>query len=170
MGVNISDILLREKRSITDFKGKWIAIDAYNTIYQFLSSIRQPDGTPLMDSKERVTSHLTGLLYRTTNLLEAGIKPTFVFDGEPHDLKSDTLDRRRKVKEKAEAAWEEALEEGDLVKARMKAQQTSRLTPDMVDTSKELLGYFGIPCLQAPRDGEAQASYMAERGDVWAAA
>lgn len=170
MGVNISDIVPKTKRDISDFKGKWVAIDAYNTIYQFLSIIRQPDGTPLSDSKGRTTSHLTGLLYRTTNLMESGINPVFVFDGEPHELKSGTIEDRRYIREKAREAWKTALEEGDMERARSKAQQTSVLTTEMVNTSKELLGFLGIPCVQSPRDGEAQASYMATKGHVWAAA
>jgi flap endonuclease-1 len=170
MGVNISDIVPREKRTLDDFKDKWVAVDAYNTLYQFLSSIRQPDGMPLSDSKGRVTSHLTGLLFRTTSLLETGIKPIYVFDGEPHDLKSDTLAHRRSIKEKAKKEWKLALEEGDLDKAKSKAQATSHLTAEMVETSKELLGYLGVPCVQSIADGEAQASYMAKKGDVWAVA
>ncbi|UCG69892.1 MAG: flap endonuclease-1 [Thermoplasmata archaeon] len=170
MGVNISDIVPKTKRDISDFKGKWVAIDAYNTIYQFLSIIRQPDGTPLSDTKGRTTSHLTGLLYRTTNLMESGINPVFVFDGEPHDLKSGTIEDRRFIREKAREEWKSALEEGDLERARSKAKQTSVLTTEMVNTSKELLGFLGIPCVQSPGDGEAQASYMAIKGHVWAAA
>jgi flap endonuclease-1 len=170
MGVNISDILTRERRTIDDFKGKWIAIDAHNTLYQFISIIRQPDGTPLMDSQDRITSHLTGLLFRTSNFLDAQIKPVFVFDGKPHELKEGTLLGRRRVKERAKLEWQQALDEGDLEKAKSKAQQTSVLTPEMVETSKEFLGYFGVPCVQAPADGEAQASYMAAKSDVWASA
>ena len=170
MGVNISDIVPRAKRSLTDLKGKWVAIDAYNTLYQFLSIIRQPDGTPLKDSQGRTTSHLTGLLYRTTNLMETGVKLVYVFDGKPHELKSDTIEGRRQIKEKAKEEWKIALEKGDLERARTKAQQTSVLTSDMVDASNELLRCLGIPCVQSPRDGEAQASYMASKGHVWAAA
>ncbi len=170
MGVNISDIIVRKKAEISDFEGKWIAVDAYNTLYQFLSIIRQPDGTPLMDSEGRVTSHLTGLLFRLSNFLDAGIKPVFVFDGIPPDLKSDTLEERRQIKEKAQKEWEEALAEGDIERARIKAQATSVLTSEMVDTTKKFLGYFGVPHVEAPADGEAQASYMAQKKDVWATA
>lgn len=170
MGVNISDIVPKTKRNLSHFKGKWVAIDAYNTLYQFLSIIRQPDGTPLKDSEGRTTSHLAGLLYRTSNLMETGVKPVYVFDGKPHELKSPTLEGRRYVKEKAREEWKIALEEGDLERARTKAQQTSVLTSEMVDASKQLLGYLGVPCVQSPRDGEAQASYMAKKGHVWAAA
>jgi flap endonuclease-1 len=123
-----------------------------------------------MDSKGRVTSHLTGLLYRTTSLADSGLKLVFVFDGEPHELKSDTLEGRRHVKERAQEEWKKALEEGDLEKAKSKAQQTSRLTFEMAETSKKLLDYLGIPHVQSPGDGEAQASYMASKGHVWAAA
>lgn len=170
MGVNISDIVPKTKRSLSHFKGKLVAIDAYNTIYQFLSIIRQPDGTPLKDSEGRTTSHLAGLLYRTTNLLETGVKPIYVFDGKPHELKSGTIEDRRYTREKAREEWKIALEEGDIERARTKAQQTSVLTSAMVDKSKELLGYLGVPCIQSPGDGEAQASYMASKGHVWAAA
>jgi len=99
MGVQISEIIPRKEISISDLKGKVIAIDAFNTLYQFLTTIRQVDGTPLMDSKGRITSHLSGLFYRFTNLLREGIKPVFVFDGEVPDLKHKELAERNRRKE-----------------------------------------------------------------------
>jgi len=51
MGVNLKDLITPEPISFSDLKGKTIAVDALNSLYQFLASIRQPDGTPLMDSK-----------------------------------------------------------------------------------------------------------------------
>jgi len=87
MGVNLKDLITPEPISFSDLKGKTIAVDALNSLYQFLASIRQPDGTPLMDSKKNVTSHLSGILYRTIRLLELGIKPVYVFDGKPPALK-----------------------------------------------------------------------------------
>lgn len=75
MGVPIGDLVPRKEIDLENLYGKKIAIDALNAIYQFLSTIRQRDGTPLMDSKGRITSHLSGLFYRTINLMEAGIKP-----------------------------------------------------------------------------------------------
>ena len=152
-----------------ELMGRSVAIDGYNTLYQFLSSIRQPDGTLLEDSHGRVTSHLSGAFQRTANLLEAGIRPVFVFDGKPNPLKIGTLTARKERKTKAQKQWEEALEKGDMETARTKAQQTSRLTRDMVAQAVELLGYMGVPCVDAPEEGEAQASYMAEKGDVYAA-
>jgi len=170
MGVNISEIVPSQPRKLEDFKGKIIAIDAYNALYQFLSIIRQPDGTPLMDSKGRITSHLSGLIYRTSNFLQAGIKPVYVFDGEPHKLKGETIESRQFLREKAMEEWKIALEEGDIERARTKAQQASRLTREMVDQSKLLLQKMGLPYIQAPSEGEAQASEMARKGDVWACA
>jgi flap endonuclease-1 len=169
MGVDISDIVGGSTCTLDELKGRKIAIDGYNTLYQFLSSIRQPDGTPLMDSKGRVTSHLSGTFQRTANLLEAGIRPVFVFDGKPNPLKLGTLRLRKERKEKAREQWKEALEKGDLETARVKAQQTSKLTKDMVVQAVELLDHMGVPSIDAPEEGEAQASYMAARGDVYAA-
>lgn len=168
MGVNISDIVEKKKRTIQDFKNKKIAVDAHNTLYQFLSIIRQPDGTPLKDEKGRVTSHLAGLLYRTANLVESDIKIVYVFDGKPHELKTKTVDFRRNIREKAKEEWKEALAKGDIEVARKKAQQSSYLTSEMIEEAKQLLTYMGIPIVQAPSEGEAQASYMTKKGDVWA--
>jgi flap endonuclease-1 len=69
MGVNLRDLVTPHIISLEELKGKVLAIDGYNALYQFLAIIRQPDGTPLKDSKGRVTSHLSGIFYRTANLL-----------------------------------------------------------------------------------------------------
>ena len=170
MGVDLGGLIPAKKIALSDLSGRTIAIDAYNALYQFLSIIRQPDGTPLMDSKGRVTSHISGLLYRTANLVEAGIKPVYVFDGPSHPLKRSTIAERVSRKEAAEKEWKEALEKGDVETARTKAMQTSRLTKEMVEQSKTLLQAMGLPYIQAPSEGEAQASHMARKGDVFACA
>ncbi|NLK25635.1 MAG: flap endonuclease-1 [Euryarchaeota archaeon] len=169
MGVNISNIVPVENMRLEDLNGRAVAIDAYNAIYQFLSIIRGPDGTPLKDSYGRVTSHLTGLLYRTVNLLEAGVQPAYVFDGKPHELKSQTLAERSERRSRAREEWKEAISEGDIERARCKATQSSRMTNEIAESSRILLTYMGIPVIQAPEEGEAQAAYMASKGDVWAA-
>jgi len=170
MGVNLSPIVTAQEIELEDLRGKTVAVDAYNTIFQFLSIIRQPDGKPLMDAEGRVTSHLSGLLYRTANLIEAGIEPSFVFDGKPNELKAGTIEERIARREKARQEYEEALAEGDMKKAFSKAQQTSRITPEILETSKKLISLMGLPVIQAPSDGEAQAAYMCGKGDVYAAA
>jgi len=170
MGINLADIVTFEPRTLEDFSGKVLAIDAFNTLYQFLAIIRQPDGTPLMDHQGRVTSHLSGIIYRVSNFVAAGIKPAFVFDGEPPRLKARTIVARGEIKRRAEREWREAVEIGDLATARTKAMQTSRLTGEMVDQSKRLLDLLGIPGVQAPAEGEAQASAMARVGVAYAAA
>ena len=109
MGVNLSGLVEPRNIELSELSGRSVAIDAYNTIYQFLSIIRQPDGYPLTDGQGRVTSHLSGLLHRTANLIEAGIEPSFVFDGKPHELKMGTLNERRERREKAEKEWEQAV-------------------------------------------------------------
>ena len=170
MGVDINDIIESRVISFGDLKGKIIAIDAYNALYQFLSIIRQPDGTPLRDSMGRVTSHLSGLLYRTSNYVAEGIKPVYVFDGCPPDLKMRTVEERIEIRKKAAEEWEEMLKKGEIEEARIRAQQASFLTKGMVSEAKKLLDYMGIPWVQAPSEGEAQAAYMARKGDAYASA
>jgi len=173
VGVNIREIIPPEAIKTIDLsflKYKVVAIDAYNALYQFLTAIRQPDGTPLMDSKGRVTSHLSGLFYRTINLVENGIKIVYVFDGKPPEMKYAEIERRKKVKSEAVKKYEEAIKRGDLEAARRYAQMASKLTDDMVQDAKRLLDAMGIPYVQAKAEGEAQAAYIAKKGDAWAAA
>jgi len=170
MGVNLSDLVIRKPITLDALQGKVIAIDAYNALYQFLATIRQPDGTPLMDSRGNITSHLSGLLYRTINLLEKGIKPVYVFDGKPPEMKDLEILKRMKIKKEAEKKYEEALKRGDLEAARKYAQRALRLTEPMVRSAKTLLELMGIPYVQAPSEGEAQAAYMTRKGDAWATA
>ena len=170
MGVNLKPIIVKRDISFNEIKGRKIAIDAYNALYQFLATIRQIDGKPLMDSQGNVTSHLNGLLYRTVNLLEKDIRPVYVFDGKPPELKKAEILRRMEQKSEAIIKYEEALKRGDLEEARIYAQQTSKLTTYMVDEAKKLLTYLGVPWVQAPSEGEAQAAYMVVKGDVWASA
>jgi len=164
LGVNLRDLVPKTTIKLEDLSGKSIAIDAYNALYQFLAIIRQPDGTPLKDSSGRVTSHLSGLLYRTSNLVELGIKPVYIFDGAPPALKEVEIKRRMKVKEQALVLYERALKEGKTEEARMYAQATSHLKDYMTEDSKKLLDLMGIPWIQAPSEGEAQAAHLTKRG------
>ncbi len=170
MGVKFKDIVSPEEISLKDLEGRTVAIDAYNTIYQFLSGIRQRDGSPLMDQNGNVTSHLSGILYRTASIVDKGIKPIYVFDGESHEHKAKTLEQRRAIKEEAMEKWREAKAAGNIEEARKFAIRTSRMSPYILESSKKLLDYMGIPYVQAVGEGEAQGAYMVEQGDAWAVA
>ena len=170
MGVKFKDIVSPEEISLKDLEGRTVAIDAYNTIYQFLSGIRQRDGSPLMDHNGNVTSHLSGILYRTSSIVDKGIKPIYVFDGESHEHKAKTLEQRRAIKEEAMEKWEEAKAAGNIDDMRKFAIRTSRMSPYILESSKKLLEYMGIPYVQAIGEGEAQGAYMVEQGDAWAVA
>ena len=167
MGVALRDIIAEYKTPVTwEALPGIAAIDANNALYQFLTIIRQPDGTPLMDRRGRVTSHLSGILFRMASFMEKGIKPVFVFDGKPAALKQATIDERRKLRDTAGEKWKEALERGDEEEAYKQARSSTRVDAAIIGTSKELLGLMGIPIVQAPGEGEAQASYMVAKGDA----
>jgi len=170
MGTKINELVKEIKRKITfeNLHNRKIAIDAFNTIYQFLAIIRQRDGTPLKDYNGNVTSHLSGLFYRTINFIEHDIKPIYVFDGKPSELKMETIRERRKVKEEAKVKMIKAQEAEDFQEAKKFAQMTSRLDSDMIEESKKLIIYMGIPIVEASSEGEAQSAYLVEKGDAWA--
>jgi flap endonuclease-1 len=166
MGTQITPLLKTEDISFEDLRGKVLVVDAFNILYQFLSSLRMRDGTPLKDSKGNVTSHLNGLFLRSTNLMKRGMKLVFVFDGEHPELKAKEIERRKGLKEKARVKYDDAVEKEDIEAMRKYSMQTTSLTKDMVKEAKELLGALGIPVIQAPSEGEAQAAYMVKKNDA----
>jgi flap endonuclease-1 len=168
MGVKLGDLVVKHPLSESDLRGRVLTMDAYNMIYQFLTSIRTPEGFPLTAPGGRVVSHLKGLFARSVNLLSSNIRPVFIFDGVPHPLKRGTLDLRRERKARAMAEWEKALEDGDLDRARSKAAQTSRITEEMANDAWLLLGLLGIPCIRAMSEGEAQAAHICAKGEAYA--
>lgn len=170
MGVQISNILPKKEIEIIDLSGKTIAVDAFLWLHQFLSIIRQPDGTPLKDFKGRVTSHLSGIFYRSAKLIEKNIKSVWVFDGEAPSFKEKTTRERRSLKEEAHKKWKDALEKGDLIEARKAAQMTTTLNDEILEQSKNLLEYMGMPVIQAPSEGEAQCAYLCEKNLAYAVA
>lgn len=94
-------------------------------------------------------------------MAEHGLKLVFVFDGAPPVLKAREVEKRRAVKKKYEADHAAAIARGDMAAAYSKATMTSRLTREMVAEARELLRLMGVPTVQAPSEGEAQAAYMA---------
>jgi len=171
MGVLLTPIIIKQSLTLEDLRRKRLAVDTNGELYQFLALIRLRDGSPLRDSHGRITSHLSGLFYRTTRLMtDYAPELVFVFDGKPPVLKLEEIARRRSIKERYDAEHALAIEAGDLAKAYSKATMTSRLTRDMTDEARELLKLMGLPVIQAPSEGEAQASHMARRSSVWAAA
>ncbi len=162
MGLNIREIIPRKEIEISDLKDKLVFVDAYNMLYQFLSTIRQPDGTPLMDNKKRVTSHLSGIFYRNVNLLSDRIKLVYVFDGKPPEQKGKTHEIRSEGRELAKNRYEEARQEEDLEGMKRYSSQLIKLNDEMIQESKDLLEAMGISVVQAPGEGEAEAAYLSK--------
>jgi len=160
MGLSISEIIPRRELEISELNGKLVCVDAFNTLYQFLSTIRQPDSMPLMDNKKRVTSHLSGIFYRNVNLLSEGMKLVYVFDGKPPELKFKTHRIREEFRESAKGKYEEAKKKDDIGGMKLYGSQLLRLNDEMIKESKELLEAMGIAVVQAPGEGEAEATYL----------
>lgn len=163
MGLNIRDIIPRREVEISELQDKILCVDAFNALYQFLSTIRQPDGTPLMDNKKRITSHLSGIFYRNVNLLNEGIKLVYVFDGRAPELKEKIYKKRQETRDIARERYEVAKDELDITGMKRYGSQLLRLDDEMIKESKELLIAMGVPVIDAPSEGEAQAAYITRR-------
>lgn len=167
--MNLTPIAVKETISLDRLAGRTLAVDASIELYQFLSIMRLPDGSPLSDGSGHVTSHLNGILFRSTRLIsEHGARLLYVFDGAPPKLKWHEIERRREAKAKAVREYEEAVARGDRAAAWAKVVMTTRLTREMKADAQRLLELLGIPWVQAPSEGEAQAAWFAKQGRAWA--
>lgn len=145
--------------------GRRIAIDASMSLYQFLIAIRHQNNVMTNEAGE-TTSHIVGFFYRTCKLLEAGIKPVYVFDGKPPQLKSGELQKRKVAREAAEKKLEEATA-ADVQKLEKRLVRVTRCHNDDV---KRLLRLMGLPVIESPSEAEAQCAQLAKEGLVYGVA
>ncbi len=167
MGLNIREIVSRKELNLPELKGKTLCVDAFNVLYQFLSTIRQADGTPLQDEKGEITSHLSGIFYRNIALMSEGIKLIYVFDGEPPKLKDKVHKLRGEAREIAKGKYEEAERFEDIGDMKRYSSQLIRLDDRMIEEAKELLEALGICVIQAPGEGEAEAAYLSRENGIY---
>lgn len=158
---------------LSSLQGRKIAIDASMAIYQFLIAVRS--GGPgaasmqLTNAEGETTSHIQGMFNRTIRFLSEGIRPVYVFDGKPPNIKSGELAKRREKREKAEAELKKAREEGNVEEEDKQQKRLVRAGTKENEDCKKLLRLMGVPVINAPCEAEAQAAALARAGAVWAA-
>jgi flap endonuclease-1 len=150
-----------------DISGSVVAVDAHNWLYRYLTTTVKwtRDEVYTTEGGEEV-ANLVGLVQGLPKFFEHELIPVFVFDGGVTELKDDEVEKRREAKEKAQERLEDARERGDTVEAARLEARTQRLTSVIQETTRELLSLLDVPYIEAPAEGEAQASYMARTGDV----
>jgi flap endonuclease-1 len=167
MGVKLKDLAIGREIKLKDLSGKTIAVDAFNWIYQFLTTIRLADGSYLTDRSGDITSHLNGLFYRTMNLLTNDVTPIFVFDGSAPKFKKATNIERARIREEAKKRAEEAKTEEERA---MYMKRAVTINDKIISSSKELLSLMGINVIQAPAEGEAEAAHINSNGSAYGVA
>lgn len=168
MGLQFKELVVKKEIAISDLKGKILAVDSMNLLYQFLTTIRGIDGSALTDNQGHITSHLIGLFSRTTHLMEKGLKLAFVFDGKAPEIKQKTWEKRTSIKQEASLKLKEAEELGNIQDMKKFASRTAILTKEMIEESKKLIQALGCPIVQAPSEGEAQATHLVKTGHAYA--
>ncbi|KAK0465155.1 flap endonuclease 1 [Desarmillaria tabescens] len=153
-----------KEHEIKTLFGRKVAIDASMSIYQFLIAVRQRDGEMLQNDSGETTSHLMGFFYRTIRIVENGIKPAYVFDGKPPELKKGVLSKRLARREEAKEEGEEAKETGTTEDVDRFSRRTVKVTREHNEECRRLLGLMGIPVVVAPSEAEAQCAELARGG------
>jgi len=166
MGVAITEVLKGKEFNPKELSNKSVGIDAFNSLYQFLTVLRGPDGSPLVNDQGKITSHLQGLLTRVIQFINYGCTQIYVFDGKPPVLKLEERTRRRNLKETAKKQYEIAKERNDFENMRKYSSRMVTIDQEIIDSSKKLLTLMGVAVVQAPSEGEAQISAMLKSGII----
>ncbi|XP_043923359.1 flap endonuclease 1-like isoform X2 [Protopterus annectens] len=124
-----------------------IALDASISMYQLRTGapeIRNRNGENISD--------IMGFFYRTVHLLENKIKPVYVFDGRPPEMKLQLLDRR------AEAAGNlRKTDKGDI-------NPEKRLSSRYTENCQKILQLLGVPYIEAKSEAEATCAALVKCG------
>lgn len=157
-----------KENEIKNFFGRKVAIDASMCIYQFLIAVRQEDGQQLTNENGETTSHLMGTFYRTIRLLENGIKPVYVFDGKPPDMKGHELVKRKERRDDAQKELDKATDAGDAENMEKYTRRLVKVTKEHSLECQKLLELMGVPCIVAPCEAEAQCAALVKAGKIYA--
>ncbi|XP_058002925.1 flap endonuclease 1 isoform X5 [Hevea brasiliensis] len=159
-----------KEQKFESYFGRKIAIDASMSIYQFLIVVGRTGTEMLTNEAGEVTSHLQGMFTRTIRLLEAGIKPVYVFDGQPPDLKKEELAKRYSRRADANADLAQAVEAGNKEDIEKFSKRTVKVTKQHNEDCKRLLKLMGVPVVEAPSEAEAECAALCKSGKVYAVA
>lgn len=165
---DVAPMAIKESE-IKNYFGRKVAVDASMCLYQFLIAVRS-EGAQLTSIDGETTSHLMGMFYRSIRLLENGIKPVYVFDGKPPELKSGELNKRMERRAEAQKALDQATEAGETADIDKFNRRLVKVTKQHANEAKELLTLMGIPFIEAPCEAEAQCAALVKAGKVFATA
>ncbi|KPI86793.1 putative flap endonuclease-1 (FEN-1) [Leptomonas seymouri] len=159
-----------KEQELKNFFGRRVAIDASMSIYQFLIAMKgfqDGQGMELTNEQGEVTSHLNGLFTRTLRMIDEGIKPIYVFDGKPPQLKAGELASRRQKAADAEKEFEKAKDAGDDEMMEKMSKRAVHVSREQTEECKKLLQLMGVPVVQAPSEAEAQCAELVKKGKAW---
>lgn len=146
-------------RSVSSFCGKYVFVDTLNMLCKQCMGKRK-SGKDVTNKDGSSITHIDVLLSFTLRLLEMGICPVYMFDGESPAEKRLTIEKRREVRKRAQERCDSISDEvsEEYIK---NFKKSFGITKSMIRDCKLLLGLLGISYIECIGEADKQCAEMA---------
>lgn len=152
---------IQKHSTLKQFQGQTIGVDAYGWLHRGVvgCAFALAYGKP-------TTIHIDFVLSRVRMLLDFGVIPYLVFDGDNIPSKKGTNSERHKRREESKARGMELHKSGRTTQSHQEFQKAVDVTPLMARQLIEELRKLNVQYVVAPYEADAQLVYLEQKGII----
>ena len=152
---------IHKHTTLKNYAGQTLGVDAFGWLHRGAVACSYQLGFDIP-----TTQYVSFVVNRVRMLLDFGITPYLVFDGDSVPSKAGTNAKRRKEREEARARGMALARSGRKDLAQQEFQKSVVVTPQMTFEVIEAMRRMNVQVLIAPYEADAQLAYLEKQGIV----